>query len=245
LLRSRLSSVLPARDRLERRALAADIVIEEHTARWRACTIAHRDRSAPRLAAARVTFVASGAVNVGCATKAAFGIVGARGQAVVDLASLVARDHAQLHVAIAQLVDPGASVEDRRAALESARVGLATHADGEAAILHEVLSHITGPRDFAGLIAEVLAAHRTQESILRRMDHRASREEWVCAAVRFRRSLTAHDEHERNVIMGALRRSLEPDQYERLAGAYASEKMRALGVLSGFVPRHSTRRDIA
>jgi hypothetical protein len=164
---------------------------------------------------------------------------------VVDLAVLVARDHAQLHVAIARLAEPGVSADERRSALESARVGLATHADGEAAILHHVLALVAAPNDFAGLVAQVLAAHRTQESILRRMDHRASREEWVCAAVRLRRSLSAHDEHEKHVIMGALRRCLNPCEYERLAAAYATEKMRVIGMMSGFVPKLSSRRDIA
>jgi hypothetical protein len=164
---------------------------------------------------------------------------------VVDLATLVARDHAQLHVAIARLVEPAISDEDRRAALEAARVGHATHADGEATILHLVLSHVAAPQDFAGLVAQVLAAHRTQESILRRMDHRASREDWVCAAVRLRRSLAAHDDHEKLIIMGALRRCLHPREYEGLAAAYATEKMRVLGMMSGFVPRRAIRRDSA
>ena len=56
-------------------------------------------------------------------------------------------------------------------------------------MLHAALAHVASPQDFAGVIAQVLAAHRTQESILRRMDHHTDRADWVCAAVRLRRSL--------------------------------------------------------
>lgn len=150
---------------------------------------------------------------------------------VVDLALLVARDHDQLDRAIAHLVQAGASTHDRKSALEVARVGLATHADGEATVLHDALTHVLAPQDFTGLVAHVLAAHRTQESILRRMDHHAERDDWVCCAVRLRRSLTVHAEHEQAIVMGALRRALAPLEYQRLARIYAAEKVRALGLL--------------
>jgi hypothetical protein len=155
---------------------------------------------------------------------------------VVDLALLVARDHDQLDRAIAHLVLAGAAPHERKSALEIARVGLATHADGEATVLHDALTHVLAPQDFTGLVAHVLAAHRTQESILRRMDHHADRGDWVCCAVRLRRSLVAHAEHEQAIVMGALRRSLPPLEYQRLAGTYAAEKVRALGLLSAIEP---------
>lgn len=160
----------------------------------------------------------------------------------MDLALLVARDHEQLDRAIALLVEPRATPEDRRTALDAARVSLATHADGEAKVLHAALSHVAAPQDFAGLVAQVLAAHRTQESILRRMDHHADRGDWVCAAVRLRRSLLAHAEHEQTIVMGALRRCMPPLEYQRLAGTYASERMRAAGMLSSLVPHVRGRR---
>jgi len=130
----------------------------------------------------------------------------------------------------------GSSPYERKSALEVARVGLATHADGEATVLHDALTHVLAPQDFSGLVAHVLAAHRTQESILRRMDHHADRDDWVCCAVRLRRSLTVHAEHEQAIVMGALRRSLPPPEYARLARTYAAEKVRALGLLQTIDP---------
>lgn len=158
---------------------------------------------------------------------------------MVDLAVLVARDHEQLEQTISLLVEPSSSREARKSALEAARVGLATHADGEAKVLHAALAHVAAPQDFAGLVAQVLAAHRTQESILRRMDHQADRGVWVGSVVRLRRSLAAHAEHEQLVVMTALRRCLPTAEYQRLAGAYAAEKMRALGLMRLLLASHA------
>jgi hypothetical protein len=160
--------------------------------------------------------------------------------AVVDLAVLVARDHDQLHHAISLLL-AGATREARRRSLEAARVGLATHADGEATVLHEALSHIAAPHDFAGVVAQVLAAHRTQESILRRMDPDGERGEWACSVVRLHRSLYVHAEHEHAVVMAALRRCLPQGQYHCLASMYATEKMRAVGMLGSLMPSRGAR----
>jgi hypothetical protein len=159
----------------------------------------------------------------------------------VDLALLLARDHDQLEVAVAQLLDTAAAVADRRAWLEAARVALVSHAEGEAAILHAALAHVACPQDFAGIIAQVLAAHRTQESILRRMNPAAAHGEWVCSVVRLRRCMVQHTEHERTFVLAALRRCLPPAHYERLAAAYTAEKVRARGGLHPMTSR--MRRD--
>lgn len=164
---------------------------------------------------------------------------------MVDLASLVARDHAQLDRAISRLMEPHVTIADRRSALEAARIGLATHADGEAKVLHAALAHVAAPQDFAGVVAQVLAAHRTQESILRRMDHNAEHVDWACAAVRLRRSLVTHAAHEQAVVMTALRACLPVLEYQRLASSYASEKMRALGLMDVLAPGRRSRRKFA
>jgi hypothetical protein len=45
-----------------------------------------------------------------------------------------------------------------------------------------------------------------------------------------------HAEHEQSIVMGALRRSLPPQEYQRLAGTYAAEKVRALGMWTTMEP---------
>jgi hypothetical protein len=164
-------------------------------------------------------------------TLLAPGIGGARDRGVVDLAVLVARDHDQLDRAIAQLITAGSTVVERKSALEAVRVGLAAHADGEATVLHIALTHVAAPQELTSLIANVFAAHRTQESILRRMDHHAERNDWVCAAVRLRRSIAGHADQEQRTLIDSLRSGLPAHVYQRLASSYAAEKVRVLGMM--------------
>ncbi len=156
--------------------------------------------------------------------------------AVVDLALLLARDHDQLDRAIAFLMEPTATADDRQSALDAARVSFAAHADAEAAVLYGALSHVATKHEVAGLVAQVLAGHRTQESILRRMDVGARTEDWMCATIRLRRSLLTHAEEEQSVMMRALRDCMPRLEYQRLAAIYATENVRALGVMSALVP---------
>ena len=133
-------------------------------------------------------------------------------------------------------MEPGATCGDRQSALEAARVSFATHADAEAAVLYDALSHVASKHEVAGLVAQVLAGHRTQESILRRMDVGARTEDWMCAAVRLRRSLLTHAEDEQSIMMRRLRDCVPTLEYHRLSAIYATEKVRALGRMSALVP---------
>ena len=163
---------------------------------------------------------------------------------VVELGQLLARDHEQLDRVFSSLLEPSVSEDERPSALEAARVSFAAHADAEAFVLTSALQHVAAKQDLAGLVAQILAEQRIQESILRRMDPGTRREDWLCGAVRLRRSLLAHCEHEQMVIMRALRECVPTAEYQRLAGAYASEKIRALGLITAIVPtsrRASTR----
>jgi hypothetical protein len=160
--------------------------------------------------------------------------------AVVDLGQLLARDHEQLDRAIAFLMEPSTQVVDRRAALDAARVSFAAHADAEAAVLYAALDHVCeGKHDIAALVAEVLASHRVQESILRRMDASARTDDWMCATVRLRRTLHVHAGEEQTRLLRSLREQIPACEFQRLAGGYAAEKMRALSLLASVV----TQRD--
>lgn len=154
----------------------------------------------------------------------------------MDLALLLARDHDQLDRAIAYLLEPSVALAERQSALEAARVSFATHADAEASVLHAALGHVAAKQDLVGLVAQVLAAHRIQESILRRMDIDVRRNDWMCAAIRLRRTLLAHAEQEQQITMRVLRDCVPAAEYIRLAGAYATEKMRAVGMMASLVP---------
>lgn len=155
---------------------------------------------------------------------------------MVDIAELLARDHEQLERAIAFLMEPSATCADRQSALDAARVSFAAHADAEATVLYRALSCMANKHEVVGLVAQVLAGHRTQESILRRMDVGGRTEDWMCATVRLRRSLLIHAENEQAIMMRSLREGVPTLEYQRLSVLYATEKMRALGLMSTLVP---------
>lgn len=154
----------------------------------------------------------------------------------MDLALLLARDHDQLDQAIAFLMEPGATTDERESALDSARISFAAHADAEASVLYGAVAHVVAKHDLTGLVAQVLAAHRTQEAILRRMDVYGRSADWMCATIRLRRSLLMHADAEQEIMMRTLRENVPPLEYQRLAGFYAAEKLRALSLVASLVP---------
>lgn len=154
----------------------------------------------------------------------------------MDLALLLARDHDQLDRAVAFLMEPEATIVERQTALDSARVSFAAHADAEAAVLYGAVAHVVAKHDLAGFVAQVLAAHRSQEAILRRMDVDAGTADWMCATIRLRRSLLLHADAEQDIMMRTLRENVPPLEYQRLAGFYAAEKMRVLAMMASLAP---------
>jgi len=150
----------------------------------------------------------------------------------VDLSLLLDRDHDQLDRAIATLIEPADSDDARQATLDAVRASFAAHADAEATVLHAALSQVAVKHDLVSLVAQTLAEHRIQESILRRLDVRARPDDWICSVIRLRRTLAAHGSHEAATIVPNLRDTLAPIDYERLAQRYATERLRALDMLS-------------
>lgn len=162
---------------------------------------------------------------------------------MVDLSQLLARDHDQLDRTLVFLMEPSTRAADRHAALDAARISFAAHADAEAAVLYGALGHVCdGKHDMARLVAEVLAAHRVQESILRRMDATGHDDEWMCATVRLRRTLMRHASEEQNRLLRTLRDHIPPYEFQRLAGGYAAEKMRALSLMATVVTQRGATR---
>jgi hypothetical protein len=148
----------------------------------------------------------------------------------VDLSVLLDRDHDQLDQAIASLIDPGD--DERRVALDTVRTAFAAHADAVANVLHGALAQVTIKHDLVMLIAQTLAEHHIQESILRRLDLCVRRADWVCAVVRLRRALADHGAHETATVVRTLRTTLPALDYQRLAQRYAMERLRALDMLA-------------
>ena len=157
-------------------------------------------------------------------------------RAVVDFEILLARDHADLERALDRLGSSALSAADRREALEAARLGFATHAEAEANVLLRAMVHVPPTHASARRVMRVLDEHCDQEALLLRLSRmRPGCLEWVRTLRVLRSCLAVHIEHERVAVLPAVRELAAPS-YERLATSYATERLRALGMMSAVVP---------
>ncbi|MBA3396737.1 MAG: hypothetical protein H0T89_29160 [Deltaproteobacteria bacterium] len=148
-----------------------------------------------------------------------------------DVGLLLARDHEELERSLVMLIEPWRSDADKRSALDDLCVGFVAHAEGQSAVLWEALAQSPAAAVRRAVI-QVFAAHEAQESVLTELRSVApSTARWHDLVQQLRDLLRVHSEQEDQSVLGALRAHIEPARYQRLAGAYATERLRALGML--------------
>ena len=164
---------------------------------------------------------------------------------VVELEHLVARDHAELERSI-EAMSKWAPTADQRVTLDAARLGFAAHAEAEANILHRVLV-VAPPRHVATRLYErMFSAHATQEALLWRLARSVPNTvEWVDALDALRSSFTEHEVDERLGLLPIVRELLATEDYQLLATSYATERLRALAMMSAVVARARAGRRTA
>jgi hypothetical protein len=151
---------------------------------------------------------------------------------MADVLALLRRDHDELERALAVMTAPGASDRELRDALEGVHVGLAAHAEAEAAILRSMLDVVHPPALVYLLCSQVIAAHLAQEGALVSLEKtRPGSEAWRERAMHLRNLIDHHAEHESACVLPALRDYLPPEIYGSLAGRYASARLRAMGTV--------------
>ena len=159
--------------------------------------------------------------------------------AVGDVAVLLARDHGELDRLVSILVASDRTSREWQVALDAARLGFAAHADAQQQAL-AVGRGTTVDR----IVEYVLVAHRVQEKLLDRIADPSRPTELVTIdALELKSSLLSHDEQERLMVLPALRDAIPVADYDRLASAYATERLRALGAMWRVVPRHRTNAE--
>jgi hypothetical protein len=169
------------------------------------------------------------------------GILTARKRSVVDVWTLVERDHRELDLALSAIVD--GSSADLRDTLDALRIGFAAHAEAHARAICEPFATLRVarrpgeagtcdvattaylPTHLAALLHELEAAHRSQERQLSRLAI-ASITEWPARARFLRDDLLRHHEFERTWCVPMLRARVPA--YDQLAARYATERLRAL-----------------
>ena len=161
---------------------------------------------------------------------------------MVDLEELIVRDHAALERGI-ETMSGWAPTRDQRVALDAMRLGFAAHAEAEANVLQRVMTRVPGDHVASRMLARVLSAHSTQEALLWRLASSVPNTvEWVQALRELQGSFTGHHGDERLGMLPLLRELLAADEYERLAADYATERLRALAMMSAVVARTRSRR---
>ena len=161
---------------------------------------------------------------------------------MVELEDLLARDHAELERAV-EVMASWRPTADQRVALDAARLGFAAHAEAEANVLHLGLVQVPTGHVASRLFTRALSAHSTQEALLWRLARSVPNTvEWADAVDALRASFVEHHADEKLGLLPIVRELLSPEAYGQLATAYATERLRALAMMSAVVARVRTSR---
>lgn len=152
-----------------------------------------------------------------------------------DFLTLLRRDHTELQDELTQLLDPSASIEELRTALDGVRLGLIAHAEAEDIVLgaFELLPALEI------LIAQARAAHLVQERALTNLVcARPQTSVWRDRAYQLRELVAYHAGQEEKYLLPALRHHVPADHYRKLAGSFATQRLRQFAMLqpSGLYP---------
>jgi hypothetical protein len=158
---------------------------------------------------------------------------------MTDFLTLVTRDHHDLESAIDALLS-ATSVVELRTALDGVRLGLTAHAEAEDIVLYQAIRNdVHDPLhrdDLEYLIGQARAAHLAQEGALAKLVCAApGTSHWRDRAIELRELVRDHASYEEMNVIPAIR-ALAPVAYERLAGKFATERLRQLAMLQPSAP---------
>jgi hypothetical protein len=169
--------------------------------------------------------------RVNLATRRRSGIAGARRRVMAtDFLTLLQRDHHDLDHGLAELLAPWATVADIRSALDGVRLGLTAHAEAEDIVL-AIAFDSRANQKLDVLLHGARGGHLDQESLLGALVcARPGTASWRQRAGELRRAVAEHAAWEEHCVVPALR-AAAPDTYAKLAGAFATERLRQLAML--------------
>jgi hemerythrin HHE cation binding domain-containing protein len=150
-----------------------------------------------------------------------------------DLLTLLRRDHTDFQDELSQLLDPNTGVAELRLALDGVRLGLTAHAEAEDIVLgkFEMIPALEI------LIAQARAAHVSQEHALSALvSSRPQTVTWRERAYHLRELVQYHATQEERYLLPALRHHVPSDHFAKLAGAFATERLRQLAMLQPSAP---------
>jgi len=155
----------------------------------------------------------------------------------IDLVALLRRDHDELERGLEVLTDPHATAAQIRAALDGVRLGLLAHSEAEDIVLDRALAALAMPDRVAAMVARARAAHLEEEGALSALVCAVpGSPTWRERAQRLKDLLHEHALYEEHQLIAALQRATSADAFARLAGAFATERLRQLAMLQPSAP---------
>ncbi len=149
---------------------------------------------------------------------------------MIELSTLVRRDHDELHYVLRVLGEPMSDDAQVVGMLERVRVGFAAHAEAETLALGAMLEHAQPPPAVYFLVSQVIASHLAQEAVLGQLVTLRPRTPAFCERASYLRQLIVHHaEHEAACMHPALREHVPREVFRTLAIAYETERRRRLG----------------
>jgi hypothetical protein len=151
----------------------------------------------------------------------------------VDFLSLLHRDHCDLQQELTRLLDPTATIAELRSSLDGVRLGLMAHAEAEDIVLgrFEIVPALQV------LVTQARAAHLAQEGALSALVAlRPGTSDWRDRARHLRELVGYHARQEETVLMPALQAHASEEEIRKLAGAFATERLRQLTMLQPSAP---------
>jgi hypothetical protein len=149
---------------------------------------------------------------------------------MTDFLTLLRRDHHDLEVGLDELVR-AESIQQIRTTLDGVRLGLTAHAEAEDIVLFVTLERTGAHGVLAALIGRAHDAHVEQEKALAALVCAApSSSTWRERADRLREMVHIHAAYEEQTVVPAIR-ELAPNEYDALAGQFATERLRQLSML--------------
>jgi len=150
-----------------------------------------------------------------------------------DFLSLLQRDHCDQQQELTRLLEPTATVAELRSSLEGVRLGLVAHAEAENIVLgrFEIIPVLQV------LVAQAHAAHLAQEGALSALvTSRTGTSDWRDLARHLRELVAYHARQEEALLLPALQAHASEEEIRRLAGAFATERLRQLTILQPSAP---------
>lgn len=154
---------------------------------------------------------------------------------MTDFLMLVKRDHHDLECTIDELLE-AQTVAQLRSALDGVRLGLTAHAEASDIVLDIALRDAPHRDRLQSLIGAARTGHLSQEGALACLVCATpGTARWRECAMGLREMVRDHASYEEEHVIPAVV-ELAPEAYRRLAGLFATERLRQLAMLQPSAP---------